>query len=137
MEYRQHRGLTLSEIGVGSFALAGAYGTVDRGESVALLRRAHALAVTVFDTAGNYGDAEAVLGEAVRPFRDEVILATKVDSPEGPPPRLTPEAVRAAAAAAWGAWAPTASTCSRCTSTIPPRRWQTRQRRWKACGMRD
>jgi aryl-alcohol dehydrogenase-like predicted oxidoreductase len=96
MEYRQHRGLTLSEIGVGGYALAGAYGAVDRGEFVALLRRAYALGVTVFDTAGNYGDAEAVLGEAVRPFRDEVILATKVGSPEGAPPRLTPEAVRAA-----------------------------------------
>ena len=98
MEYREHRGLTLSEVGVGGYALAGAYGAVDRAEFIALLRRAHALGVTVFDTAGNYGDAEAVLGEAVRPFRDEVILATKVGSPEGAPPRLTPEAVRAACA---------------------------------------
>jgi aryl-alcohol dehydrogenase-like predicted oxidoreductase len=69
MEYRQHRGLTLSEIGLGGCAPAGAHGTVDRGESVALLRRADALGVTVFDTTGNYGDAEAVLGEAVRPFQ--------------------------------------------------------------------
>ncbi len=96
MQYREHRGLTLSEIGVGGYALAGAYGPVDRAEFVALLRRAHDLGVTVFDTAGNYGDAEAVLGEAVRPFRDEVILATKVGSPEGAPPSLAPEAVRAA-----------------------------------------
>jgi aryl-alcohol dehydrogenase-like predicted oxidoreductase len=98
MEYREHRGLTLSEIGVGGYALAGAYGPVDRAEFVALLRRAHDLGVTVFDTAGNYGDAEAVLGEAVRPFRDEVILATKVGSPEGAPPRLDPPAVAASCA---------------------------------------
>ena len=61
-----------------------------------MLRRAYDLGVTFFDTAGNYGDAEAVLGEAVRPFRNEVILATKVGSPEGAPPRLDREAVEAA-----------------------------------------
>lgn len=96
MEYREHRGLTLSEVGVGGYALAGAYGPVDRGEFLTLLRRAHARGVTVFDTAGTYGDAETVLGEAVRPFRDEVMLATKVGSPEGAPPSLRPEAVQAA-----------------------------------------
>jgi len=96
MEYREHRGLTLSEIGVGGYALAGAYGPVDRTEFAALLRRAHGRGVTVFDTAGSYGDAEVVLGEAVRPFRDEVVIATKVGSPEGAPPSLAPEAVRLA-----------------------------------------
>jgi len=96
MEYREHRGLTLSAIGVGGYALAGAYGPVDRGGFLTLLRRAHDLGVTFFDTAGNYADAEAVLGEAVRPFRDEVLLATKVGSPEGAPPRLDREAVEAA-----------------------------------------
>lgn len=95
MEYREHRGLTLSEVGVGCYALAGAYGPVHPQEFIALLRRAADLGVTFFDTAGNYGDAETVLGEAVRPFRDEVLLATKVGSPEGAPPRLDPEAVAA------------------------------------------
>ena len=96
MEYREHRDLTLSAIGVGGYALAGAYGAVDREAFIGLLRRAYDLGVTFFDTAGNYGDAEAVLGEAVQPFRDEVLLATKVGSPEGAPPRLDREAVEAA-----------------------------------------
>lgn len=96
MEYQEHRGLTLSEVGVGCYALAGAYGPVDRGEFTTLLRRAHALGVTFFDTAGSYGDAEAVLGAAVRPFRDEVTLATKVGSPEGAPPCLNRTAIEAA-----------------------------------------
>ena len=95
MKYREHRGLSLSEVGVGGYALAGAYGPVDRGEFLTLLRRAHDCGVTVFDTAGTYGDAEVVLGEAVRPFRNEVLLATKVGSPEGAPPSLRPEAVGA------------------------------------------
>jgi len=96
MEYREHRGLTLSAIGVGGYALAGAYGAVDREAFIGLLHRAYDLGVTFFDTAGNYGDAEEVLGEALRPFRDEVTLATKVGSPEGAAPSLAPDAVRAA-----------------------------------------
>ncbi|MBN2113455.1 MAG: aldo/keto reductase [Acidimicrobiia bacterium] len=95
MEYREHRGLTLSAVGLGAYALAGAYGACDRDEFVALVRHARARGVTFFDTAGNYGDAEAVLGAAVRPFREEVLLATKVGSPEGALPRLDPEAVAA------------------------------------------
>jgi aryl-alcohol dehydrogenase-like predicted oxidoreductase len=95
VEYRRQRDLTLSEIGVGAYALAGAYGPADPGKFTALVRRAHDLGVTVFDTAGSYGDAEVVLGAAVRPFRDEVVIATKVGSPEGAAPRLDPEAVRA------------------------------------------
>ena len=43
MEYREHRGLALSEVGVGGYALAGAYGPVDQQEFLTLLRRAHAL----------------------------------------------------------------------------------------------
>ena len=81
---------------VGGYALAGAYGAVDRESFIDLLRRSYDLGVTFFDTAGNYGDAEAVLGETVHPFRDEVILATKVGSPEGAPPCLDREAVEAA-----------------------------------------
>jgi len=95
MEYREHCGLTLSAVGVGAYALAGAYGSCDRDEFVTLVHHAHARGVTFFDTAGNYGDAEAILGAAVRPFRDEVLLATKVGSPEGTAPRLDPEAVAA------------------------------------------
>jgi aryl-alcohol dehydrogenase-like predicted oxidoreductase len=48
-------------------------------EAVALIRQAFALGVTFFDTAEAYGPFtnEALVGEAVAPFRDQVVLATK------------------------------------------------------------
>jgi aryl-alcohol dehydrogenase-like predicted oxidoreductase len=69
MEYRTHQNLTLSEIGVGCYALGGVYGQVDRQEFQVMLRRAYDLGVNFFDTAEAYGDGERVLGQAVHPFR--------------------------------------------------------------------
>ncbi len=97
MQYRQHHDLTISEIGVGCYALAGVYGTKDAAEFRRMLRRAHELGVTVFDTAAAYGDdAERVLGEAVRPFRDEAIILTKIGLKNGAQPDLSPESIRTA-----------------------------------------
>lgn len=78
MRYRTHRGEKLSEIGLGCYALSGAYGKKESEPFATLIRRAHDLGVTFFDTADIYGPAEEVLGRAVAPFRDEVWIATKV-----------------------------------------------------------
>lgn len=78
MQYRLHRGETLSEIGLGCYALSGVYGPKDPESFVGLLRQAHDWGVTFFDTAGIYGPAEEVLGRAVAPFRDQIWIATKV-----------------------------------------------------------
>ena len=78
MRYRTHRGEKLSEIGLGCYALSGAYGKKEAEPFVTLIRRAHDLGVTFFDTADIYGPAEEVLGRAVAPFRDRVWIATKV-----------------------------------------------------------
>ena len=78
MQYRVHQGQKLSEIGLGCYALSGAYGQRDPESFVGLLRRAYDLGVTFFDTAGIYGPAEEILGRAVAPFRDQVWIATKV-----------------------------------------------------------
>lgn len=85
---RTHNGIELSEIGIGCYALSGAYGEVDPDQFKAVLRRAHELGVTFFDTADAYGDAERILGEVVRPYREEVLIATKVGVKEGAKPRL-------------------------------------------------
>ncbi len=55
------------------------YGSSDAAESIAAIRRAHELGVTLFDTAEMYGwgDGEELLGRAVAPFRDDVVIATK------------------------------------------------------------
>ncbi|MFF4837764.1 aldo/keto reductase [Streptomyces sp. NPDC001315] len=82
----QHRtlgsqGLEVSAIGYGSMDLTMAYGPGDEQEGVAAIRRAHELGVTFFDTAELYGwgtgSNEILLGNAVKGFRDEVVLATK------------------------------------------------------------
>jgi aryl-alcohol dehydrogenase-like predicted oxidoreductase len=78
MRYRTHRGEKLPEIGLGCYALSGAYGKRESEPFVKLIRRAHDLGVTFFDTADIYGPAEEVLGRAVAPFRDRIWIATKV-----------------------------------------------------------
>ncbi len=83
MEYRSHRDLKISEIGVGCYALSGAYGKVDIKGFQRMLRHAYELGVNFFDTAEGYGDAEKILGATVKPYRDDILLATKVGIREG------------------------------------------------------
>lgn len=91
MLYRTHDGLDISEIGIGCYALSGAYGQKDLEAFKAMLRRAYELGVNFFDTADAYGDAEAILGEVVNPFREEVFIATKVGVKESTKPNLSAE----------------------------------------------
>jgi aryl-alcohol dehydrogenase-like predicted oxidoreductase len=87
MRYRPlgHSGLTVSEIGFGTWGLGGtrkgavAYGPTDDAESLRALRRAFERGVTFYDTADLYGfgHSEGLLGQAFAPVRSEVVLATK------------------------------------------------------------
>lgn len=73
-------GLTVSAIGLGCTGLSFGYGpATDKGQVINLIRRAYELGVTFFDTAEAYGpgDNERLLGEALAPFRDKVVIATK------------------------------------------------------------
>jgi aryl-alcohol dehydrogenase-like predicted oxidoreductase len=72
--------LEVSAIGLGCMSLTGAYGSVvDKQEMISLLRQAVERGVTFFDTAQVYGPFanEELVGEALAPFRDQVIIATK------------------------------------------------------------
>lgn len=73
------QGLAVSEIGYGSMGTAVGYGPTDDSESIAAIRRAHELGVTFFDTAEMYGwgEGEKLLSAAVKPIRNEVVIATK------------------------------------------------------------
>ncbi|GAA2694257.1 aldo/keto reductase [Streptomyces lunalinharesii] len=91
----QHRtlgsqGLEVSAIGYGAMGLTMAYGPTDEEAGVAALRRAHDLGVTFFDTAEMYGwgtgSNEILVGQAVRDFRDDVVLATKFGVDMSVPP---------------------------------------------------
>ena len=73
-------GLEVSAIGLGCMSMSSGYGPpADTHEMIGLLRRAYDLGVTHFDTAEAYGPFanEELVGEALQPIRDKVIIATK------------------------------------------------------------
>ncbi|MFF0817691.1 aldo/keto reductase [Rhodococcus sp. NPDC003318] len=73
------QGLAVSAIGYGAMGTATGYGPTDDTESIAAIRKAHELGVTLFDTAEMYGwgGGERLLGRALSPIRDDVVIATK------------------------------------------------------------
>jgi aryl-alcohol dehydrogenase-like predicted oxidoreductase len=72
-------GLEVSAIGYGAMGLSHGYGpATDRQQAIALVRAAAERGVTFFDTAQIYGaENEEIIGEALAPFRDQVVIATK------------------------------------------------------------
>ena len=73
-------GLAVSALGLGCMGLSFAYGTPPAArDAIALIRTAFDRGVTFFDTAEFYGAGanESLLGEALQPVRDSVVIATK------------------------------------------------------------
>ena len=73
-------GLEVSALGYGCMGLTSAYGApLPKPEALQVIRDAFERGVTLFDTAEAYGpfSNEELLGEAVEPFRDQVVIATK------------------------------------------------------------
>lgn len=98
-------GLQVSALGLGCMGLTHAYGQpLPRAEGIALIRAAHARGVSFFDTAEVYGPYtnEDLLGEALAPIRDEVVIATKFgfrDADAGKGVDSRPQNIRAVAEA--------------------------------------
>jgi aryl-alcohol dehydrogenase-like predicted oxidoreductase len=72
--------LSVSALGLGCMGMSWSYGPPkDKGEMITLIRNAVERGVTFFDTAEVYGPYhnEALLGEALEPFRGQVVIATK------------------------------------------------------------
>jgi aryl-alcohol dehydrogenase-like predicted oxidoreductase len=73
-------GLEVSELGFGCMGLSFGYGPATEKEAaIKVIRTAVERGVTFFDTAEVYGPLanEELVGEALAPFRDEVVIATK------------------------------------------------------------
>ena len=86
-------GLAVSAIGLGCMSMSFAYGPPkDKDEMIALLRAAVERGVTFFDTAEVYGPFtnEELVGEALAPLRDRVVIATKFGFDIGTDPRTAP-----------------------------------------------
>ncbi|MEW6339278.1 MAG: aldo/keto reductase [Pseudomonadota bacterium] len=72
--------LEVSALGLGCMSMSASYGPpADKQEMIRLIRNAHELGITLFDTAESYGPFvnEELVGEALRPIRDRVVIATK------------------------------------------------------------
>jgi aryl-alcohol dehydrogenase-like predicted oxidoreductase len=74
------QGLEVSALGLGCMGMSQSFPPFpDRNDSIALIRAAVERGVTFFDTAQVYGpfDNEEIVGEALEPLRDQVVIATK------------------------------------------------------------
>jgi aryl-alcohol dehydrogenase-like predicted oxidoreductase len=98
-------GLEVSAIGFGCMGLSFGYGNrPEKADAIALIRAARESGVTFFDTAEAYGPFtnEELVGEALAPFRDEVVIATKFGFQDANPMAgvdSRPERIRAVAEA--------------------------------------
>ncbi|HEY4183244.1 MAG TPA: aldo/keto reductase [Kofleriaceae bacterium] len=99
MHTRKLGSLEVSALGVGCMGLSYGLGPgVERAEGIALIRKAFESGVTFFDTAEAYGELnEVMVGEALAPMRDQVVIATKFgfldgSAPKGPDSR--PDRIR-------------------------------------------
>jgi len=96
VKYRKYKDFTVSEVGIGCYALSGVYGAKDVKKFKQMLNHAYELGINFFDTADAYGDAERILGEAIKPYRKDVYIATKVGIKEGLKPTLSGKYVKTA-----------------------------------------
>ena len=74
------KNLEVSALGLGCMSMSALYGPpADKQEMIKLIRAAHERGVTLFDTAESYGPFinEELVGEALEPIRNEVVIATK------------------------------------------------------------
>lgn len=81
-------GLEVSTLGLGCMGLSYGYGpATDKQDAIQLIRRAYELGVNFFDSAEAYGPYtnETLLGEALAPFRKEIVIATKFGFKDGLP----------------------------------------------------
>lgn len=73
--------LEVTELGLGCMNIAWAYGpSTGKDASIALVRKAYESGIRFFDTAEIYGPfiSEQIVGEALEPYRNEVVLASKI-----------------------------------------------------------
>jgi aryl-alcohol dehydrogenase-like predicted oxidoreductase len=77
--------LEVSAIGLGCMGMSRGFGpSGSKDDMIAVLHGAVERGVTFFDTAEAYGDNEILVGEALAPFRDQVVIATKFGFAFGP-----------------------------------------------------
>ncbi|MDE7170918.1 MAG: aldo/keto reductase [Oscillospiraceae bacterium] len=72
--------LEVSAIGLGCMTIGRDYSTDSKAQAIKIIRKAYEQGITMFDTAELYGGGgrnESLVGEALKPIRDDVVIATK------------------------------------------------------------
>lgn len=70
---------SISTLGYGCYALSGAYGAkLEESEMISVLQYAYELGIRFYDTSSSYTNTEEVLGKAVKHFRNDITIASKV-----------------------------------------------------------
>ncbi len=80
MRTRKIGNLEVSAVGLGTMGFSHGYGPgISDDEAIDLMRKAHDLGCTFYDTAEGYADGqnEQLVGRALAPIRDKVVIATK------------------------------------------------------------
>jgi aryl-alcohol dehydrogenase-like predicted oxidoreductase len=98
MRKRLLRDIEVSAVGVGCMGFSHGYGaTPDRDEAIRLIRHAFERGCTHFDTAEGYGNGhnETLVGDALKPVRNEVVIATKLRTEKATSDNTTENQVRA------------------------------------------
>ena len=122
--------LVVSAVGLGCMSMTPFYGVPDEAESVATLRRAVDVGVTLFDTALYYGDGrnEEIVGATLKdsattsPWRRSAASTpnTRADRGTGPTPNTSGSAVTPV----FTGFAQTASIFGTCIASTPKHRWK-------------
>jgi aryl-alcohol dehydrogenase-like predicted oxidoreductase len=88
MNYRSlgRTGVRVSPYGLGTLMFATTIGNPDPDDSVRIIHKALDAGINLIDCADRYGDAEKIVGKALKGRRDNVVLATKVGLPMGEDP---------------------------------------------------
>ena len=89
MDKKRIGALEVSALGLGCMGMTGFYGNADRADCKKIIQMAYEKGISFFDTADSYGFGinEELVGEAIAPFRNKVIIGTKVGvarNPENP-----------------------------------------------------
>lgn len=80
----------ISKLGYGCYGFSGVYGAqLSESEMVNIIQESYQLGIRLFDTASSYGNTEELLGKAVKPFRKQVSIITKVGFREDGVPDLS------------------------------------------------
>ncbi len=87
--------MQISPLGYGCYALGGAYGTkLEEHEMIRILQYAYKLGIKFYDTASSYTGTEEILGRAIKPFRHDIVISSKVGVTEDNKINLSKESIK-------------------------------------------